>query len=275
MNEKPLVSIIIATKNEEKNIPFLLKSISKQTYENLEVIVVDNNSTDQTKEISSQHGALVFNQGPERSSQRNFGVEQAKGDYLLFLDADMALSENVVEKCVATALNSKYIGVIIPEESRGKGFWARCIILERSFYIGVDGIEAARFFDKNTFKNSGGYDSELISGEDWDLHTRISKLGQIGRISALIYHNEGHPTFLGLLRKKIYYAKHFSKYLSKNNGETAVFAQTSLLNRYRIWFSNPQKLFRYPVLGLGMLFLKTCEFGVGGIVFLWSKYVGK
>lgn len=275
MNQKPLVSIIVATKNEEKNISYLLNSITRQTYENIEIIVVDNNSADRTKEISLKYTPNVLNQGPERSSQRNFGAERAKGEYLLFLDADMALSDNVVEKCVATAINSKYLGVIIPEESRGKGFWARCIILEKSFYVGVEGIEAARFFKKDVFFQSGGYDPFLISGEDWDLHNRVSKLGSIGRISSLIYHNEGQPTFVVLIRKKVYYAKHFSKYLNKNSKESSVSKQTGLLNRYRIWFSDPKKLFRYPVLGLGMLFLKTCEFGVGGVVYLWSRYAGK
>jgi len=55
-----LVSIIITTKNEEKNIENCLKSIKLQTYSNIEIIVVDNNSSDQTKEISQKYTDKVL-----------------------------------------------------------------------------------------------------------------------------------------------------------------------------------------------------------------------
>jgi len=56
----PLVSIVITTKNEEKNIENCLKSIVNQTYKNIEIIVVDNNSSDSTKEISLKYTDKVF-----------------------------------------------------------------------------------------------------------------------------------------------------------------------------------------------------------------------
>ena len=61
---------------------------------------MDNNSTDRTKEIAKEYTEKVYNYGPERSAQRNFGVKQASGKYILYLDADMILSEDVVFKCV-------------------------------------------------------------------------------------------------------------------------------------------------------------------------------
>jgi len=102
----PIVSVIITTRNEEKNIENCLKSIKEQTYpqEEIEIIVVDNNSTDRTKEIVARytenpsgngfafHGVKVYNFGPERSAQRNFGVQEAEGKYILYLDTDMILS---------------------------------------------------------------------------------------------------------------------------------------------------------------------------------------
>lgn len=103
------VSVIITTKNEERNIENCLKSIKEQTYsqDNIEIIVVDNNSTDRTKEIVRESkkwftplNVQLFNGGPERSAQRNFGVRQAAGKYILYLDADMILSENVIDGCV-------------------------------------------------------------------------------------------------------------------------------------------------------------------------------
>ena len=68
------VSVIVTTKNEEKNIENCLRSIKAQTYpqEKIEIIVVDNNSTDKTKEIGKRYTERVYNFGPERSAQRKF-----------------------------------------------------------------------------------------------------------------------------------------------------------------------------------------------------------
>ena len=70
----PLVSVVITTRNEEKNIENCLMSIQEQTYKHIEIIVIDNNSSDKTKELSKQYTNKVFNQGPERSAQRNYGM---------------------------------------------------------------------------------------------------------------------------------------------------------------------------------------------------------
>ena len=68
----PLVSIVITSKNEEANIENCLISINEQTYPNIEVIVVDNNSTDKTFKTSLKLTDKVFNKGLERSTQRNY-----------------------------------------------------------------------------------------------------------------------------------------------------------------------------------------------------------
>ena len=81
--KKPLLSVIVPTKNSERFLERCLKSIKSQTYKNLEIIVVDNNSNDKTKEIAEKYTKLVFNKGPERSAQRNFGVLKSKGEFVL------------------------------------------------------------------------------------------------------------------------------------------------------------------------------------------------
>ena len=101
----PLVSIIITTKNEERNIANCLKSIlnSQSPVSNsqslIEIIVVDNNSTDKTVEIVKSYCHIqLYNFGPNRAAQLNFGANIAKGKYILFPDADMILSGNVIKK---------------------------------------------------------------------------------------------------------------------------------------------------------------------------------
>ena len=94
----PLASIIITTKNEEKNIGNCLLSITEQTYPHLEIIIVDNHSSDRTREIALKFTDKFFLKGPERSGQRNYGmIEVAKGKYVMFLDADMILGPKTVE----------------------------------------------------------------------------------------------------------------------------------------------------------------------------------
>ena len=73
---QPLVSIVITTKNEEHNIENCLLSIKEQTYSNIEIILVDNNSNDKTIEIALNFTSKIFNKGLERSAQRNYGMNK-------------------------------------------------------------------------------------------------------------------------------------------------------------------------------------------------------
>jgi glycosyltransferase involved in cell wall biosynthesis len=280
MKKSPLVSVIIPTKNSAEFLENCLKSIKSQTYKNIEMIVVDNNSSDNTKEIALKYTKLVFNKGPERSAQRNFGASKSKGEYLLFIDSDMELSKTVVEDCIrqvesypSTSLRTLG-GIIIPEESVGEGFWAKCKALERSFYVGVDWIEAARFFDKRVFAEMKGYDEKQTGTEDFDLPQRIKEKygdGSIGRINSFIYHNEGRLSLAYTLGKKFYYAKTAKIYATKKSNSEYFKKQSSILERYKLFFSNPKKLFKNSILGFGVLFMKTLEFAAGGLGFLLRK----
>ena len=151
---RPLVSIVITTKNEANNIENCLVSITKQTYSNIEVIVVDNNSTDKTFEIALKFTDKVFNKGLERSTQRNYGMSKiASGKYVMFLDADMILGPKATEACVSMAENENWIALHIPEFVLGIKYFTRVRRFERSFYNGTV-IDGARFFKKSIRTNS-------------------------------------------------------------------------------------------------------------------------
>ncbi len=270
--QNPLVSVIVPTKNSAQFLDVCLASIKAQRYPNIELIVVDNFSTDATQAIAKKYTNNVFEKGPERSAQRNFGTAQAQGQFVVFIDSDMHLSQGVIQSCVAAMSNENIKGIIIPEESFGEGFWAQCKKLERSFYVGLDAVEAARFFRKVDVDAVHGYNEALISGEDWDLADRIEMRGPLARISDLIYHNEGRISLMQTLKKKYYYAQNAGQYLSyATDIPTAVKRKRGIIGRYATFFKHPLKLFRNPLLGLGVLFMKTCEFGVGGVALLWYK----
>ncbi len=272
----PLVSVIVPTYNSADCLEECLKSILAQSYEEIELIVVDNSSQDDTQAIAKKYTDFVYTKGNERSAQRNFGVYQSHGEYVLIIDSDMVLTKCVVQACVDAIQEDVQIKtLIIPEESFGEGIWAECKKLERSFYSGIDWQEASRFFDKNAYLEAGGYDESMTGWEDYDLPNRVeSKYGSksVSRVKTLIYHNERKLDLLTSCRKKFYYAKTLNLYIRKDTNQDRLRKQTSIIRRYGVFFANPIKLFKNPVLGIGMLFMKTCEFGAGASGYLVGKF---
>jgi len=276
MTKQPTVSVIVPTYNSSATIAACLQSIAEQSYSNIELIVVDNNSRDDTKAIAEEYTKRVFVRGPERSAQRNFGVSQSKGEWVVIVDSDMVLTSSVIGDCIEKAgRDGKIGGLVVPEESFGEGFWAKCKQLERSFYVGVTWMEAARFFKKDIYVRLRGYNEGLVSGEDWDLSQRIGRVTKVDRVNSFIMHNEGRLKLGKTLQKKYYYAKKFTKYLDANKTTQQVDSQTGIVARYMLFLSQPKRLFKNPMLGLGMLFMKTCEFGFGGIGYINAKMQAK
>lgn len=270
---KPLVSIIITTRNEDQHISACLRSIKRQTYKPIEIIVVDNNSTDRTKVVARDHTRLIFDAGPERSAQRNFGAKKAKGEYLLFLDADMVLTPKVVEESVSLIINHKSIihAVTIPEKSFGIGFWARCKALERECYEGVGWMEAARFYRKEIFEKLGGFDDRLTGPEDFELSQRVkAKYGNesVGRLESYILHNEGELSLANLIQKKYYYGKRMDRYRKLTESRGFFKKQANIFFRFGLFFRRPEIFIRNPIHAFGMLIMKTLEMAalsVGGL----------
>ena len=96
MNQNLKYSVVIPTFNEEKYLPLLLKDLESQTFKDFEVIVSDANSTDSTRSIAKNYGATVCDGGLP-SVGRNNGAKIAKGDILIFLDADVRIKNDFIE----------------------------------------------------------------------------------------------------------------------------------------------------------------------------------
>ena len=256
------VSIIITTRNEESNIQECLESINLQTYpkEKVEGIIVDNNSTDRSKKIALLYTDKIFNLGPERSAQRNFGIKQASGRYILFLDSDMRLSPNVVAECVQTCEKYKFIALYIPERIVGKGFWIKIRDFERSFYNATV-IDCVRFVRRDKFLEAGGFDETLTGPEDWDFDRRIKEKGSVGLIVSALYHNEGEFNLQRYLSKKRHYSGWMDKYRRKwGKADAVVKKQLGLWYRYFGVFLERGKWLKvisHPILSLAMCYLRV------------------
>jgi len=255
----PLVSVLVTTKNEEKNIESCLQSIKNQTFKNIELIVVDNFSIDKTAELSKKYGAKVYLKGNERSAQRNYGVQVAQGKYLIYLDADMILSPAVIEECVTKCERDNIEALYVPERIVGDGLWIKVRDFERSFYTGTV-IDAVRFVQRDLFLQVGGFDETLVGPEDWDFDRRIRKIGRIGVAITPLYHNEGRFSINRYLKKKVYYIEGIQKYLIKW-GSNDLETEKQVGFRYRLvgvfiekgkW----KKLMLHPLLTCGMYLLR-------------------
>ncbi|KKQ46243.1 MAG: Glycosyl transferase family 2 [Candidatus Moranbacteria bacterium GW2011_GWC2_37_8] len=276
-----LVSVIITTKNEEKNIENCLKSIKDQSYSQdlLEIIVVDNKSDDKTKEIALQYTDKVFDKGPERSAQRNFGVEKASGEYFMYLDADMILHKDVINDCVekisvipveaGIQLNNT-VALYVSEIVMGDKFFSKVRRFERSFYDATV-VDCARFIRKSSFQQVAGFDENLTGPEDWDLDKKLRNIGHIGLITTPIYHNEAEFDLGKYLSKKGYYAKKFDEYIEKwGKDDEDLKKQFGLYYRFFGIFTEKgkwKKMIAHPFLTFGMYFLR----GLVGLKFITRK----
>jgi glycosyltransferase involved in cell wall biosynthesis len=258
----PLVSITITTKNEEKNITACLQSIKNQNFpqNKIEIIVVDNNSTDKTKQFAKQFTIHVFNAGPERSAQRNFGAEKSHGTYYMYLDADMILTPNILKESVKKFEKSKQLkGLYMPEIVLGSGYWSRVRRFERSFYNATV-IDCVRMVRKEDFEKINGFDVSMSGPEDWDFDKKIRNLGKTEIISEPIFHNEAAFNLKKYIEKKGYYAKSFKTYVNKwGSNDTDIRKQLGI--RYRligVFTENGKwkKLLTHPILTLGMIALR-------------------
>ncbi len=263
------LTVIITTRDEERHIENCLKSIKKQSYpqDQIEIIVVDNNSKDKTKEIAYRYTDKVYNFGPERSQQRNFGAGQANGKYILYLDADMELSENLIKECVYKCENDGYVALYIPERIVGRGFWIRVRDFERSFYNSTC-IDCVRFVRRDKFLEIGGFDKDLTGPEDWDFDRRIRQLGKTGIVESPIYHNEQGFGLRRYLKKKKYYSNWLDKYIQKwGRDDPIVRKQLGFWYRYvGVFFEQGKwlRIIRHPLLGAGVYFLR----GIVGLSYL-------
>ena len=109
--DKPFFSIIIPSYNRAHVLPVTIKSVLHQTYKNWELIIVDDGSIDNTKEvvekINDTRVRYIYQENAERSAARNNGIRNAKGDWICFLDSDDSYKKNHLNNFYKEILKQK------------------------------------------------------------------------------------------------------------------------------------------------------------------------
>ncbi len=265
------LSVVISTRNEEANIANCIGSFDGFRDE-IEIIVVDNASSDRTKEIAASLGARVFDKGPERCAQRNLGWREASAGWVVVLDADMMLPRPLIEEMLRICGGEGGADAYwIPEVRTGGGIRVKARNFERSFYNGT-AVDALRLFRREVLESVGGYDESLIAGgEDWELDIRILEQGARCKVmDNHLVHNEKRLTLKAMLAKKAYYSRSITEYREKWRGHPALEKQFGIGYRYFGVFTENGKwrrLLRHPVLTAVMMLERVAV----GFVYLLNR----
>jgi glycosyltransferase involved in cell wall biosynthesis len=267
----PLVSVIVPTKNSVAFLVACLESIKHQTYAAIELIVVDNYSTDDTKEIARRYTKGVYEWGPERSAQVNFGVRQATGEYVYKVDSDFVLEPLVVEHCVRE-VGKGVDAVVVHNSPDVRISWiARVRKFEVDMYKYDITHSSARFVAKRVYQDIGGFNENVTAGEDYDFQNRLNAGGyKTGFIAPEALHL-GEPTSLWKHMRKYYrYGIEFVAYAERNRSASRV--QLSFFRG--VYMRNWRKFVRHPVRASAFIAYNCCKFAFGGTGFVVGKIEG-
>ena len=193
-----LVSIIIPCYNHGRYLREAIESALAQTYRPIEVIVVDDGSSDNSAEIAAEYPVMLVTQDNQGvGAALNHGIRLAKGQYLARLDADDKLHASFVERCVRVLEGHPecafvYTWAVLFGQRSGV-FYSRPYDLRR-LKLG-NYIPATALMRTKAIKEVGGFDSDLPWVEDWDLWLSFAERGLFGRLlpEPLIYYRQ-HKT---------------------------------------------------------------------------------
>lgn len=235
----PKVSVVIPYYNDGKYIAETLYSVNQQSYSNIEIILIDDGSTDTESihifdEIQLNNGIKLREANAGPSAARNLGISHAAGEYILPLDADDKIDSSYVEKAVEILERNPRCGIVYSQGAFfgiDGGKWnlppfsmGRMLISNIIFNAGL--------FRKDDWKACGGYDERLKAGiEDWEFWLSILELEKdVYQIPEVLFHyrikkvsrNQRFGEKKDIIRKtyfviqekhKILYKKFFDEYL--------------------------------------------------------------
>jgi len=183
--EYPLVSVIIPVYNMEEYLAEAVDSVLASTYPNIEVLIIDDGSTDHSSEIAQTyvrkdprvHFYSQSNKGV--SAARNLGLQKAKGKFVLPVDADNKISSDFIEKAVNILQNQSQVKIVTCEimlfgEKNGIKKYRK---YKKTLLARKNIIDACALYRSADALKIGGYNEEIIGREDWEFWISMLKNG--------------------------------------------------------------------------------------------------
>ena len=203
------VSVIIPNYNYAQFVGEAIESVLNQTYKDIELIVVNNGSTDNSLEILSKYSTkihLINQENLGQSGARKSGLEQSTGNYIAFLDADDIWAPEKIEKqillftskvelvyCGIKKISENTQTVLATEIPTFKGSCSDAFIEYPGVSIVLSG-ESTSIFTRSLLEKVGGFDSDLNSAAGWDFFRRCSKFSEFDFVPEPLVHYRLHSS---------------------------------------------------------------------------------
>jgi glycosyltransferase involved in cell wall biosynthesis len=197
MNLQKLVTVIIPTYNREKKLPDAIESALNQSYKNVQVIVIDDGSIDQTADLIKKYRGVeyYYKENGGQASARNLGLKHAKGDIIASLDSDDIWYPDFLSICVEKLETDKldFVFANWDQDSRAGDSWdflnkdpflTPYLYKEKHCWIDLDYKEVRELYIKSCPSPSSslvmrkssiisGWDEEMNIGDDWCLYLEM------------------------------------------------------------------------------------------------------
>ena len=216
------ISVIIPALNEEAYIRNAFDGLRDQDFRDFEIIVVDGGSNDRTREIARKHAKVVVLRKIGAGRARNLGARLAKGNLLLFIDADTRPAKGLL-RTYSNIMKDRSIaavtGPILPLEKAGAHFilgyaLVSILFVRLSILVGRPSFMGSNFaVRRKAFRNVHGFVERMMTYEDWDLSNRLKRQGRmVYSGKALVHTSVRRVKKWGMLRYFAYYVVNIFRY---------------------------------------------------------------
>ena len=187
--DKPFFSIIIPSYNRANILPKTIKSVLKQTFNNWELLIVDDGSTDNTKDvienINDDRIRYIFQKNAERSAARNNGINNSRGEWICFLDSDDSYKENHLNNFYKEILKQKassenpimYVSEqenYFVKKNKKENHFSNYNKINIPHFFAKESVVPGRICVKKEILKEFKFDENIVIVEDADLWFRIS-----------------------------------------------------------------------------------------------------
>jgi glycosyltransferase involved in cell wall biosynthesis len=262
----PLISITIPTYNSEATIDLCLRSIFHQ-YEadinsKVEVIVVDNCSSDRTEEICKGYSCRFLRTRCSKAEAREIGFLKSTGKYVLILDSDMCVERGILNELIGYTEDSNFDAIIINEEFLGESFLHIARTIEKRCYTNASEIQSPRFYKRQVIEK---VDWKRID-DGWD-EMEIFLEAQKSSPALQIHKSDKKIWLIGNpldIKKKLHHGKYFKMYKKKYDSQV-VRRQFSFTYRVKLLTKSVKISLPYGSAVLVLKFLDFLFFYIGRI----------